>query len=147
MKTPNCPFEDQAECAKIFGFETYCITKSILLNTLKYKSEFTFELLQIMSYYIKQTNEKIFEMGQKTLEQRAEKLVLHINEFFELDEQSYIDVLLRRKDVANFIGVATESFIRKLGQFQKRGWIMTKGKKSEFLIIRHFCEYLLASVN
>ncbi|MGB0601764.1 MAG: Crp/Fnr family transcriptional regulator [Flavobacteriaceae bacterium] len=119
----------------------------MFLNTLKSKPEFTFELLQIMSYYIKQTDEKIFEMGQKTLEQRAAKLVLSMKDFFELDEQSYIDVLLRREDMANFIGVATESFIRKLGQFQKRGWIKTKGKKLKFLIRRHFCEYLQASVN
>ncbi len=56
-----------------------------------------------------------------------------MKDFFELDEQSYIDVLLRREDMANFIGVATESFIRKLGQFQKRGWIKTKRKKIKIL--------------
>jgi CRP-like cAMP-binding protein len=84
---------------------------------------------------------------KKSLEQRAAKLVLSMKDFFELDEQSYIDVLLRREDMANFIGVTTESFIRKLGQFQKRGWIRTKGKKLKFLIRRHFCEYLQASVN
>jgi hypothetical protein len=39
-----------------------------------------------MSYYIKQTDEKIFEMGHKTLEQRAAKLVLSMKDFFELDE-------------------------------------------------------------
>jgi hypothetical protein len=38
-------------------------------------------------------------------------------------------------------------FIRKLGQFQKGGWVNTKGEKSEFLISRNFCEYLHASVN
>jgi hypothetical protein len=37
----------------------------MFLNTLKSKPEFIFELLQIKSYYIKQTDEKIFEMGQK----------------------------------------------------------------------------------
>jgi CRP-like cAMP-binding protein len=119
----------------------------MFLNTLKSKPEFTFELLQIKSYFIKQTDEKIFEMGQKTLEQRAAKLVHSMKDFFELYEQSYIDILLRRKDMANFIGVATESFIRKLGQFQKRGLIKTKGKKLKFLIRRHFYEYLQASVN
>ena len=70
---------------------------------------------------------------KKSLEQKAAKLVLSMKDFFELDEQSYIDVLLRREDMANFIGVATESFIRKLGQFQKRGWIKTKGKKIKIL--------------
>ncbi|MCH1417741.1 MAG: helix-turn-helix domain-containing protein [Flavobacteriaceae bacterium] len=67
--------------------------------------------------------------------------------FFELDEQSYIGVLLRREDMANFIGVVTESFILKLGQFQKRGWIKIKGKKLKFFIWSHFCEYLQPSVN
>ena len=56
----------------------------MFFNTLKSKPEFTFELLQIMSYYIKQTDENIFEMGQKTLEQRAAKLVLSMKDFFEL---------------------------------------------------------------
>lgn len=113
--------------------EVCFVSKKMFLNTLKSKPEFTFELLQIKSYYIKQTDEKIFEMGQKTLEQRAAKLVHSMKDFFELDEQSYIDILLRRKDMANFIGVATESFIRKLGQFQKRGLIKTKGKKIKIL--------------
>jgi len=43
----------------------YFVPKKMFFNTLKSKPEFPFELLQIMSYYIKQTNEKIFEMGQK----------------------------------------------------------------------------------
>ena len=79
-------------------------------------------------------DEKIFEKGQKILEQRAAKLVLSMKDFLELDEQSYVDVLLRREEyMANFIGATTESFIRKLGQFQKRGWIRTKGKKIKTL--------------
>ena len=72
--------------------EVYFIPKKMFLNTLKSKPKFTFELLHIMSYYIKKTDEKIFEMGKKTLEQRAVKLVLSMKDFFELDEQSYIDV-------------------------------------------------------
>jgi len=64
----------------------YFVPKKMFFNTLKSKPEFIFELLQIMSYYIKQTDEKIFEMGQKTLEQRAAKLVLSMKDFFELDE-------------------------------------------------------------
>ncbi len=117
----------------VSDLEVCFVPKEIFLKTLKNKPKFAFELLQIISNYIKQTDEKIFDMGQKNLEQRAAKLVLSMQDFFELDEQSYINVPLRREDMANFIGVATESFIRKLGEFQKKGWIKTKGKKIKIL--------------
>jgi len=59
--------------------------------------------------------------------------VLNIESIFEKDQHSFMNVSLRREDMANCIGVATESFIRKLAQFQKEGWIKTKGKKIKIL--------------
>lgn len=49
--------------------------------------------------------------------------------YFEQDSTGFIDVKLRREDMANIIGVATESFIRTLSFFQDKQWIELQRKQ------------------
>lgn len=105
------------------------IPKRFFLHNIHVKPDFALYLLQLLSNYIKKTDDKIVELGQKTLRQRAAKLLLDLPHFFDSDAFGYIDVKLRREDMANMIGVATESFIRTLATFQKKGMIHLQGKR------------------
>lgn len=104
------------------------VPKKIFLNTLKKNDDFTVFLCQLLANYIKNTDDKILDMGQKSVEQRVAKLLLSMENYFESDENEYIKIKIRREDMANMVGVATESLIRTLSSFQKNQWIDVKGK-------------------
>lgn len=104
------------------------VPKNVFLETLKKNDDFTVFLCQLLANYIKNTDDKILDMGQKSVGQRVAKLLLSMENYFESDESGFVKVKIRREDMANMIGVATESLIRTLSNFQKQQWIETKGK-------------------
>jgi CRP/FNR family transcriptional regulator len=83
----------------------------------------------LLANYIKSTDDKIIDLGQKSVSQRVAKLVLSMKNYFEMDEEGFVKIKIRREDMANMIGVATESLIRTLSDFQKNRWIQTKGRQ------------------
>ena len=105
------------------------VPKSVFLKTLKTNDDFTVFLCQLLANYIKSTDDKIIDLGQKSVSQRVAKLLLSMENYFEMDEEGFVKIKIRREDMANMIGVATESLIRTLSDFQKNQWIETKGKQ------------------
>ena len=111
------------------------ISKQRFLSVVESKPKLAIYLLELLCNYIKKTDDKILDLGQKSLQQRAAKLLLSLPEYFEVDVRGFIDVRLRREDMANIIGVATESFIRTLSLFQNEKWIELQGKQIRLLNI------------
>ena len=111
------------------------ISKQRFLSVVESKPKLAIYLLELLCNYIKKTDDKILDLGQKSLQQRAAKLLLSLPEYFEVDVSGFIDVRLRREDMANIIGVATESFIRTLSLFQNEKWIELQGKQIRLLNI------------
>lgn len=111
------------------------ISKQRFLSVVESKPKLAIYLLELLCNYIKKTDDKILDLGQKSLQQRAAKLLLSLPEYFEVDIRGFIDVRLRREDMANIIGVATESFIRTLSLFQNEKWIELQGKQIRLLNI------------
>ncbi len=105
------------------------VPNHIFLKTLKTDEDFTIFLFQLLANYIKSTDDKIIDLGQKSVSQRVAKLLLSMDKYFEADAKGYIKIKIRREDMANMIGVATESLIRTLSDFQKNNWIETQGKQ------------------
>lgn len=113
----------------ISPMKTCYIPKTTFMNMIETKPDFSLYLLKLLSNYIKKTDDKILDLGQKSLQQRAAKLLLSLPNYFEQDSTGFIDVKLRREDMANIIGVATESFIRTLSFFQDKQWIELQRKQ------------------
>jgi CRP-like cAMP-binding protein len=109
------------------------IPKSEIINDLQKNTSFTFDLLKEMAYDLKEADDVIVNMAQKSVRQRLAETLIYINDSFGTKSDGTLSVLLSREDFANIIGTATESTIRVLSQFKKEKLITTIGKQIKII--------------
>lgn len=105
------------------------IPKEEIIRDLEKNQKFTMDVLKNMASSLKNADNVIVDMAQKTVKQRLAATLIYLNEKFEKDSDGALDVHLSREDIANIIGTATESAIRLLSEFKKKGLINLKGKQ------------------
>jgi CRP-like cAMP-binding protein len=108
--------------------EVCFIPKHEIMNDLNKNPNFSMDILQQMAHDLKDSDNVIVNMAQKSVKQRLSEALLYIHEHFGTDDKGYLNVLMSREDYANIVGTATESAIRILSQFKKDGLISTDGK-------------------
>lgn len=104
------------------------IPKAQIMNDLQKNNNFTMDLLKEMADDLREADDIIVNMAQKSVRQRLAEALLDINDNFGTNPDGTLSVLLSREDYASIVGTATESAIRVLSQFKKEGLISTKGK-------------------
>jgi len=105
------------------------IPKKEVVRNLKMNPNFTLNVLKKMALSIKKTDNIIVDMAQKTAKQRLASTLIYLDENIEKDSEGAIGIQLSREDFANIIGSATESVIRFLSEFKKKGIINLKRKQ------------------
>lgn len=109
------------------------IPKKEIINSLTNNTKFSLSVLKSMSNSLKETDNHIVDLAQKSVKQRMAETLLYICETFGVDDNEMLSVILTRDDYANIVGTATESAIRILSQFKKDGLITTEGKKIKII--------------
>jgi CRP-like cAMP-binding protein len=109
------------------------LPKTEIMNDLQKNSNFTLEVLKEMAHDLKEADDIIVNMAQKSVRQRLAETLLYINDSFGAKSDGTLSVLLSREDFANIIGTATESTIRVLSQFKKEKLITTVGKQIKII--------------
>lgn len=104
------------------------IPKAEIINDLQKNNNFTMDILKNMADDLREADDIIVNMAQKSVRQRLAEALLHINENFGTNPDGTLSVLLSREDFASIVGTATESAIRVLSQFKKEKLISTIGK-------------------
>ena len=105
------------------------IPKSEIIDDLRKNVSFSFDVLKHMSHDLKEADDIIVNMAQKSVRQRLAEALISINLSFGTNPDGTLSVLLSREDYASIVGTATESAIRVLSQFKKEGLISTIGKQ------------------
>ena len=105
------------------------IPKSEIIDDLRKNVSFSFDVLKNMSQDLKEADDIIVNMAQKSVRQRLAEALISINSSFGTNPDGTLSVLLSREDYASIVGTATESAIRVLSQFKKEGLISTIGKQ------------------
>ncbi|GAA4961528.1 Crp/Fnr family transcriptional regulator [Algibacter aquimarinus] len=108
--------------------EVCFIPKSEIIADLQKNPKFSYDMLQDMARDLKEADNIIVNMAQKSVRQRLAETLIYIHESFGTNPDGTLSVLLSREDFANIVGTATESAIRVLSQFKKDGMISTQGK-------------------
>lgn len=108
--------------------EVCFIPKSEIVKDLEKNQNFTMDVLKNMVNSLKNADNLIVDMAQKSVKQRLAETLLKLQTKFGTTEEGNLDIHLSREDVANIIGTATESAIRLLSEFKKKGYIEMKGK-------------------
>ena len=113
--------------------EVCFIPKEEILKDLEKNPNFSMSVLKDMAATLKQADNVIVDMAQKTVKQRLAETILNLEAKFGTNDENSIDVHLSREDIANIIGTATESAIRLLSDLKKKKIIAFKGKDISIL--------------
>ena len=105
------------------------IPKNEIIEDFEKNSSFTMSILQEMASSLKDADNLVVDMAQKTVKQRLAETLLHLYKDHGSSSNGLLDIPLARKDIANLIGTATESAIRLLATFKKDKLIELKGKE------------------
>ncbi|MGK0413386.1 MAG: CRP-like cAMP-binding protein [Polaribacter sp.] len=108
--------------------EVCFIPKEEILGDLEQNPKFSMSILKSMADNLKQSDNLVVNMAQKTTKQRLAETLLYLNLNFVSEDTDYIDIQLSREDFADIIGAATESAIRLLSEFKKIKAIKFDGK-------------------
>lgn len=108
--------------------EVCFIPKSEIIADLQKNPKFSFEVLKDMAHDLRDSDDIIVNMAQKSVRQRLAETLIYIHEHFGTNPDDTLGILLSREDYAGIVGTATESAIRVLSQFKKEGLIESVGK-------------------
>ncbi|WP_370391384.1 Crp/Fnr family transcriptional regulator [uncultured Winogradskyella sp.] len=105
------------------------IPKSEIMDDLNKNPKFTMDVLKTMAEDLKESDQSLVSMAQKSVKRRMAEILMYIHDNFGTDDDGYLSIVISREDYASIVGTATESAIRILSQFKKEGIISTKGKQ------------------
>lgn len=120
--------------AKVIEEAVLChIPYQTLLFLIKSNWQFSHHMLQIVCRELREANDYITDIAQKTVRERLAEVLLLLKENFELDNENTLQISLTREELANMVGTATESVIRLLSEFKQDNLIEIHGRKIKFL--------------
>lgn len=109
------------------------IPKNIILSLITKDGDFTKSLLTTACHELGEAGKIITNLAQKTVRERLAEVLLILESTFGISEEGYIDVSLKREELANVVGTATETVIRFLSEFKSDGYVEFKGSKIKIL--------------
>ena len=105
------------------------VPADVLLNFLEGNGPFSLELLRATCHELSEANQLLASLAQKTVKQRLAEVFLMLRAKFSEDAEGCIDIDLKRSEMADLVGTATESLIRLLTQFERDQLIARRGKR------------------
>lgn len=122
--------------AKVIDDTVLChIPYPTLLFMLQNNWKFSHWMIQILCRELREANDYITDIAQKTVRERLAEVLLLLKDSFDVDENNVLQIALTREELANMVGTATESVIRLLSEFKQDELIELKGRKIRFLNI------------
>jgi CRP/FNR family transcriptional regulator len=105
------------------------VSKKTFLELLSNNNSLSYNVIQILTQNLKDSENKIINLKQKSVIQRVCEALLILKEKFGLTEDNYLRVKLSRREIGDLAGITTETTIRTLSKLNKKGVIVLEGKK------------------
>ena len=105
------------------------IPKTEIIGFFHSNSNFSMEILRNICEDLKEADNDLVNMAQKTVKERLARTLLYLQDKFGTDTDSTLKIQLSREELSGLIGTATESCIRLLSEFKKDELIDLIGKK------------------
>lgn len=113
--------------------EVCFIPKKEIIGFFNENNEFSMNVMKDVCGDLKDADDHMVSMAQKTVKQRLADTLLYLEDFYGVNEDNSLRIQLSREELAGMIGTATESCIRLLSEFNKNNLILLKGKKITLL--------------
>ena len=128
--------ESACTSAKVIEDAVLChIPYKTLLYLIENNPKFSLEMLRIVCAELKEANDYITDIAQKTVRERLAEVLLLLKDNFDLDDSKTLQISLTREELANMVGTATESVIRLLSEFKQDNLIELQGRRIKILNI------------
>lgn len=109
--------------------EVCFVPKAEVMGFFKNNIDFSLEMLRNVCENLKEADNDLVNMAQKTVKERLAYTLLYLKDKFGSNEDRTLKIQLSREELSGIIGTATESCIRLLSDFKKEGFIDLIGKK------------------
>jgi CRP/FNR family transcriptional regulator, polysaccharide utilization system transcription regulator len=117
----------------IEDMEVCFIPKNEVIGFFNENNKFSMSMMQDICGDLKQADDHMVNMAQKTVKQRLAETLLYLEDNFGINEDKSLRIQLSREELAGMIGTATESCIRLLSELNKNEIIALTGKKITIL--------------
>ena len=108
---------------------TLCyFSKDSLQSTLLKDPVFTYDMMLFYANELNKSESKVKTLSQMTVRERVVDALLYINRKFK-QKNNYLDLILSRREYADFVGTTEEQVIRVLSSLKKEKLIISKGKR------------------
>jgi CRP-like cAMP-binding protein len=111
------------------------IPKDHLLKMVTEDAGLAMNIMQETCHELREASRIITNLAQKNIIERTAEVLLILESNFGVDDHQTLQVVLRREDIANMVGTATETVIRTLSKFSSDGLIELTGKNIRLLDI------------
>lgn len=108
--------------------EVCFIPRDTVMEFFNRNNRFSLSVMKTICADLKEANNHLVDMAQKSVRQRLADTLLYLYEIFGPDKDGSLKIKLSREELAGIIGTATESCIRLLSEFQRIGIIRLDGK-------------------
>src|SRR5690606_3737380 len=113
--------------------EVCFIPKSEIMSFFHTNSNFSMEVLKTICEDLKEADNDLVNMAQKSVRERLAHTLLYLADKFGTDQDRILNVQLSREELSGLVGTAVESCIRLLSEFKKDGFIDLIGKKIKII--------------
>ncbi len=120
--------------AKVIEEAVLChISYQTLLFLIQSNWQFSHHMLQIVCRELREANDFITDIAQKTVRERLAEVLLLLKENFDVDHQNMLQIALTREELANMVGTATETVIRLLSEFKQEKLVELQARKIKLI--------------
>ncbi|MFH4965660.1 Crp/Fnr family transcriptional regulator [Gaetbulibacter sp. M235] len=103
-------------------------SKDVLQDMLLKYPELTYDLMLFYANELNRSESKVKSLSQMTVRERVVDTLLYINRKFN-QKNNYLDLILSRKEYADFAGTTEEQVIRVFSLLKKEKLIVANGKR------------------
>lgn len=128
-------FEDtvpyQETAIALDNVELVGISKTKVRDVFSKNQKVTLELLNVLTKNISEIKAQLLQMAYSSVRKKTAQAILQFTDI--LDKKPNEAIKISRSDLASVAGIATESLIRTLSDFKKKGLIAIEGRNIKVL--------------
>jgi CRP-like cAMP-binding protein len=125
----NIPYQETATAVE--DVELAGILKSDLKRILRNNQNVSLELMNVLTDTVSEIKEQLLQMAYSSVQKKTAQTILQFVRV--LDKKPNEAIKISRGDLASVAGIATESLIRTLSDFKKKGLIAIEGRNIKVL--------------
>ena len=127
--TDILPYQETATAVE--DVELAGVSKKDLKEILERNQNVTLELVNVLSETVSEIKEQLLQMAYSSVQKKTAQTILQFARILNREPDEAIKI--SRSDLASVAGIATESLIRTLSDFKKKGLIEIEGRTIRIL--------------